>query len=155
MLAAGGIATARAMAAALAAGADGVRVGTRFVAAAESAAHPAYQEALLRAEPEDTILTEAYSANWPNAPHRVLRGCIEAAQALADDLVGQTVIAGATLPLTRFMTPPPTRWCTGKIEAMPHYAGQSVGAVQKIQPAADIVRELAEGAERLLRGVKD
>ena len=63
--------------------------------------------------------------------------------------------AGATLPLTRFMTPPPTRWSTGKIEAMPHYAGQSVGAVQKIQPAADIVRELAEGAERLLRGVKD
>jgi hypothetical protein len=60
---------------------------------------PAYQEALLRAEPEDTILTEAYSANWPNAPHRVLRGCIEAAQALTDDLVGQTVIAGATLPL--------------------------------------------------------
>ena len=155
VLAAGGIATARAMAAALAAGADGVRVGTRFVAAAESAAHPAYQEALLRAEPEDTILTEAYSANWPNAPHRVLRGCIEAAQALTDDLVGQTVIAGATLPLTRFMTPPPTRWSTGKIEAMPHYAGQSVGAVQKIQPAADIVRELAEGAERLLRGVKD
>ena len=88
VLAAGGIATARAMAAALAAGADGVRVGTRFVAAAESAAHPAYQEALLRAEPEDTILTEAYSANWPNAPHRVLRGCIEAAQALTDDLVG-------------------------------------------------------------------
>ncbi|HYY28538.1 MAG TPA: nitronate monooxygenase [Chthoniobacterales bacterium] len=155
VLAAGGIATARAMAAALAAGADGVRVGTRFVAAAESAAHPAYQEALLRAEPEDTILTEAYSANWPNAPHRVLRGCIEAAQALTDDLVGQTVIGGATQPLTRFMTPPPTRWSTGKIEAMPHYAGQSVGAVQKIQPAADIVRELAEGAERLLRGVKD
>ena len=160
VLAAGGIATARAMAAALAAGADGVRVGTRFVAAAESAAHPAYQEALLRAEPEDTILTEAYSANWPNAPHRVLRGCIEAAQALTDDLVGGERPAGrgdagATLPLTRFMTPPPTRWSTGKIEAMPHYAGQSVGAVQKIQPPADIVRELAEGAERLLRGVKD
>src|SRR5271166_2609808 len=108
-----------------------------------------------RPKPEDTILTEAYSANWPNAPHRVLRGCIEAAQALTDDLVGQTVIAGATLPLTRFMTPPPTRWSTGKIEAMPHYAGQSVGAVQTIQPAADIVRELAEGAEKLLRGVKD
>jgi nitronate monooxygenase len=106
VLAAGGIATARAMAAALAAGADGVRVGTRFVAAAESAAHPAYQEALLRAEPEDTILTEAYSANWPNA----------------------------TLPLTRFMTPPPTRWSTGKIEAMPHYAGQSVGTRQARRP---------------------
>ena len=40
----------------------------------------------------------------------------------------------------------------GFIELPPR---QSVGAVQKIQPAADIVREPAEGAERLLRGVKD
>jgi hypothetical protein len=71
-------------------------------------------------------LTEAYSANWPNAPHRVLRSCIEAAQALTDDVVGQIVIGGAALTLTRFMTPAPTRWSTGKIEAMPHYAGQSV-----------------------------
>jgi hypothetical protein len=68
---------------------------------------------------------------------------------LTDDLVGGERPAGrgdagATLPLARFMTPP-TRWSTGKIEAMPHYAGQSVGAVQKIQPAADIVRELASG----------
>jgi len=150
VVAAGGIGTPRTMAAALAAGADAVRVGTRFVAAAESAAHPTYQEAIVRAQPEDTVLTEAYSANWPNAPHRVLRSCIEAAQALPDGTVGQTVIGDTALTLTRFMTPAPTRWSTGKIEAMPHYAGQSVAAVQRIQPAAEIVRELAEGAEKYL-----
>jgi NAD(P)H-dependent flavin oxidoreductase YrpB (nitropropane dioxygenase family) len=154
VVAAGGIGTSRTMAAALAAGADGVRVGTRFVAATESAAHPSYQAALVRAQPEDTVLTEAYSANWANAPHRVLRSCIEAAQALSDDTVGQTVIGDSTLTLTRFMTPAPTRWSTGKIEAMAHYAGQSVGAVERIQPAAEIVRELAEGAEKLLTGFR-
>jgi nitronate monooxygenase len=150
VVAAGGIGTPRAMAAALAAGADAVRVGTRFIAAAESAAHPSYQQALIRAQPQDTVLTEAYSANWPHAPHRVLRSCIEAAQVLTDDAVGQIVIGDTTLPLTRFMTPAPTRWSTGNIEAMPHYAGQSVAAVQRIQPAAEIVRELAEGAAKYL-----
>jgi NAD(P)H-dependent flavin oxidoreductase YrpB (nitropropane dioxygenase family) len=57
VLAAGGIATDRDVAAALAAGAAGVRVGTRFATALESGAHPAYVEALLRAEGEDTVLT--------------------------------------------------------------------------------------------------
>ncbi len=63
VVAAGGIGTARGMAAALAAGAAAVRVGTRFVAAVESAAHPQYKQALVQARPEDTVLTEAFSAN--------------------------------------------------------------------------------------------
>src|SRR5437016_2928766 len=58
----------RAMAAALAAGASAVRVGTRFVAAEEAGTHPAYVDKLIAAEAKDTILTEAFSANWPNAP---------------------------------------------------------------------------------------
>ena len=55
VLAAGGISTGRAMAAALAAGADGVRVGTRFVVATEAAAHPEYLVALIAAPGDDTI----------------------------------------------------------------------------------------------------
>ena len=61
VLVAGGIGTGRAMAAALAAGADGVRVGTRFVAAAEAAVHPEYVAALIAAEAQDTAYTEAFS----------------------------------------------------------------------------------------------
>jgi NAD(P)H-dependent flavin oxidoreductase YrpB (nitropropane dioxygenase family) len=40
---------------------------------------------------------------------------------------------------------------TGEVEAMALYAGQSVGLVTRIQPASEIVRELAEEAERVLR----
>src|ERR1051326_9116232 len=55
VLAAGGIGTARALAAVLAAGAAGARTGTRFVAAAESDAHPEYVRALLGARAQDTL----------------------------------------------------------------------------------------------------
>src|SRR5262249_17898403 len=143
--------TARTMAAALAAGADAVRVGTRFVAAAECAAHPIYKEALLKAGSGDTVLTEAFSVMWPNSPHRVLRSCIETAQALPDENVGQLARGGTLRPLPRFAVPAPTKMTTGNIHAMPLYAGESVGAVRTIQPAAEIVRELVEGAEQLLR----
>jgi NAD(P)H-dependent flavin oxidoreductase YrpB (nitropropane dioxygenase family) len=139
------------MAAALAAGASAVRVGTRFVAALESDAHPLYKDALVRARPEDTVLTEAYSANWPHAPHRVLRSCVEAATNVSDAVVGQAEIGGQPFTIGRFMTPAPLRSATGKIEAMALYAGESVGAVQRLQPAAEIVHELATGAEKLLR----
>jgi NAD(P)H-dependent flavin oxidoreductase YrpB (nitropropane dioxygenase family) len=141
VVAAGGIGTARAMGGALAAGAEAVRVGTRFVAAEESPAHPQWVEALIEAEPEDTVLTEAFSVMWPSAPHRVLCSCVEAAEAFEGDVVGEMKLS----------VPCPSRETTGSIEAMALYAGQSVGAVRSVQPAAEIVRELAEGAERLLK----
>jgi nitronate monooxygenase len=151
VVAAGGIGTARAMAAALAAGADAVRIGTRFVAAAESAAHPLYKEALIQARAEDTVLTETFSVLWPNAPHRVLASCVQAAHTFTEEFVGETEVGGRKLLLPRFAVPTPTRWTEGRIEAMALYAGESVSAVRRIQSAAEIVRELAEGAERLLR----
>jgi NAD(P)H-dependent flavin oxidoreductase YrpB (nitropropane dioxygenase family) len=142
------------MAAALAAGAAAVRIGTLFVAAAESFAHPAYKEALVRARGDDTVLTEAYSANWPNAPHRVLRSCVATATNLPEGPVGETEIAGQKLAIGRFMTPAPLRTSSGRIDAMALYAGESVGCVRAIRPAAEIVRELAAGAERLLNRVE-
>jgi NAD(P)H-dependent flavin oxidoreductase YrpB (nitropropane dioxygenase family) len=122
VVAAGGIGTAAAVRAALAAGADGVRVGTRFVAAAESAAHPRYVEALCQAGPEDTVLTTTFSVLWPEAPHRVLASC------LGD---------GAERPPM-----PPLASMEGDVQSMAMYAGQSVGAVQRRQAAAEIVAEL-------------
>ena len=151
VIAAGGIGTARAMAAALAAGADAVRVGTRFVAAAEADAHPEYVAALVGAGPEDTVLTDRFSVMWPDAPHRVLQSAVTAAEAHAGEMVGVLEIAGMQQPLPRFAVPCPTRATTGAIGAMALYAGESVGAVRGIVPAADIVRELVDGAEALLR----
>jgi NAD(P)H-dependent flavin oxidoreductase YrpB (nitropropane dioxygenase family) len=153
VLAAGGIATARDLAAVLAAGAAGARVGTRLLAARESNAHPDYVARLLRAGPEDTVLTEAFSAMWPHAPHRVLRSAVDAAQKLATPIAGHTPITGASFPIEKLSVVPPARDTTGHVEAMALYAGESVGAVNDVRPAAEILRDLVGGAERLLTTV--
>jgi len=153
VLAAGGIGTGRDMAAVLAAGASGVRVGTRFVCAEEAEAHPQYVEFLIAAEAKDTIYTEAFSYGWPNAPHRALRKSVEAAEAFQGEIVGevQPLHSDKRLPLHRFQPQTITKRVTGTIEAMPHWAGESVDGVKSLQPAAEIVRELVNDCEKYLR----
>lgn len=154
VVAAGGIGTGRAMAAALAAGAAGVRVGTRFVAAAEAEPHPSYVEKLVAAEAKDSVLTEAFSTGWPNAPHRVLRSSVEAAERFQGDVVGERVRPWAPdvrVPVPRFWALPLMKTTTGHIDAMSHFAGESVSGVKGVKPAGEIVRELAGEAEKLLR----
>ena len=153
VLAAGGIGTGRAMAAALAAGAGGVRVGTRFVAAEEAEAHPRYVEALIAAAPVDTVYGDHFPLDFPGAPHRALRSSVAAVQAFVGEVVGERFrpAYGDRVPVRRFEKLAITRHVTGTIEAMPHWAGESVGAVKRVQPAAAIVRELAGEAEQLLR----
>lgn len=148
VLAAGGITTGRDLGAALAAGAAGARVGTRFIAAAESGAHPRYVELLLQARGEDTVLTEAFHVMWPNAPHRVLRSAIAAAEACADDVLGETVIGGGPAPVPRFSVPCPTAETTGAVEAMALYAGEGVGAISAVLSVREIMDELVSGAAR-------
>ena len=151
VVAAGGIGNARTAAAALAAGADAVRVGTRFVATQEADTHPDYADALVRARAEDTVLTEAFSVMWPDAPHRVLRSCVDKAQALDDDAVGEVEIGGTTMPVPRLSVLAPTRATTGSVDAMALYAGESVTDVTGVVPARDVVVEITTGAEALLR----
>ena len=81
IVAAGGISSPRAMAAALAAGAAGVRMGTRFVASVEADFHADYKALLVDAEGDATVYTERFRELWPDAPHRVLRRSIAAAEA--------------------------------------------------------------------------
>ncbi|MEY2445953.1 MAG: nitronate monooxygenase [Ilumatobacteraceae bacterium] len=146
VVAAGGIGTADAVRAALAHGADAVRVGTRFVATGESYAHPDYISALVTAQADDSVLTEAFGVGWPNAPHRVLRSSVEAADATSNEVVGQTVLdAGTSMPIPRFGVSSPTRDTTGDISAMALYAGRSVGAVDRVVTAAEVVEELSAG----------
>src|SRR3954453_17343409 len=116
VVAAGGIATARGVAAVLAAGAEGARVGTRFIAAAESDAHPAWVEAVIAAGAEDAVVSRAFNAGLPEpGPHRVLRSSIAAAEALEDEQAGVVRLAGAEIPVPRFGAQPPTRESTGTI----------------------------------------
>jgi nitronate monooxygenase len=150
VLAAGGIAEPRALAAVLAGGADGVRIGTRFLATPESGAHPEYVLALLAAGPESTELTDAFAecpmcATLPRA--RALRSAIAAVEAVE----GATVGSVGDQPLPAHAGMPPHKDVHGQIHAMALYAGSGVEHVTAVRPAADVVRELAEGAERLLR----
>jgi len=141
VVAAGGIGTGRAMAAALAAGASAVRVGTRFVAAEEAGTHPAYVDKLI-------------AANWPNAPHRVLRSCVEAVERFRGEFVGETAQPWAPdvrVPVHARDSFVADKTTTGEFDAMPLWAGESVDGVKGVQKAGAIVRELAEEAETLLR----
>jgi len=139
VVAAGGVGTAERAACLLAAGAAAVRVGTRFVAAEEADAHPAYVAMLIGASQHETVLCESFGNGWPNAPHRVLRSAVEAAERL--DGTVAAVIGDRQIP--RFAPTPPTRHAQGEIGAMALYAGHSVDAVTRTQPAREIVAELA------------
>jgi nitronate monooxygenase len=138
IVAAGGIATASAVAELIELGAAGVRVGTRFVTAEETPAHPRYVELLLAADAGDTVMTAEFGAGWPDAPHRVLRSALDAARAFQQDVTG----ARAGADVAHWSAAPPHVETTGEIEAMALYAGTGVGAVTRVEPAADIVADL-------------
>lgn len=152
VLAAGGLATGRDVAAVLAAGAAGARMGTRFVATQESGAHPLYKQAIVEAGPDDTALVTDFSVMWPEGPrpHRVLRRSVEAAKRLEGDSPGEVMAFGERRPLPKFAVVPPTADATGEIEAFAMYAGTSVGSIHAVEPAGDVVARLAEQAEALL-----
>jgi len=152
VLASGGIGSARSIAAVLQAGAAGVRMGTRFIAAAESNAHPEYVEALIAAGAEDSVLTTLFEVDCPMCPatHRVVRSALKLAEGLPDRPLGEMEVSGSHYPIPRFFGFPPTRQMTGRITAMACYAGQSVAAIHGVQPAGEIVAELVSGTENLL-----
>lgn len=152
VLAAGGIATSRDITAALAAGADGVRMGTRFVATEESGAHPVYKQALVDAGPNDTVLVDDFSVMWPPGPqpHRVLRRSLEAARAVEGDTVGEATMFGELRPIPKFAPMPPNVNMTGNIEAFAMYAGTSVAGIDSIEPTGELIDRLMAGAEELL-----
>ena len=73
VIAAGGIADGRGVAAVLALGAAAAWIGTRFVCAEESGADPVYQQLLTDAAETDTVHSTLFDRGWPDAPHRTLR----------------------------------------------------------------------------------
>jgi hypothetical protein len=138
VVAAGGIGSSARVAQLLEAGACAVRVGTRFVAASESGAHPEYIASLIAAGRHDTVLTETFRIGWPDAPHRVLSTAVDSARAFTGSVVAWS--GGREIPPFSFL--PPTRRTRGTITAMALYAGESVDYVQRVQPAAEITAEL-------------
>jgi NAD(P)H-dependent flavin oxidoreductase YrpB (nitropropane dioxygenase family) len=160
VVAAGGIADGRGLAAALALGAGGAWIGTRFLVSHEATVHPRYRERLLWASENDTVLLEnLFDVCWPNAPHRTLRNqTVEAWEAAGRPAPGKRpgeaeVIARSQSsgPIVRYQSCSPGPDIEGDIDALPLWAGQSVGLVSKRQSAWDIVREIADEARFVLR----
>jgi Dioxygenases related to 2-nitropropane dioxygenase len=160
VVAAGGIADARGFVAALALGAEGVVLGTRFLATYESRAHSIYKQKVLEATEGDTVRTTLFGHGWPNAPHRTLRtkfveewlGNEERGNESRPDepIIGETRIAGQLVPMPRFKGFPPSIDASGDIESMNFLAGQGVGLVCEIKPTGTIIRELVEDARRII-----
>jgi len=161
VLAAGGIADGRGLAAALCLGADGVLMGTRFLATTEANAHDTYKARLVAASEGDTVRTVLFGLGWPNAPHRALKTPFvdewidreSDTQSSGPDqpVIGKTIIGGTQTPVHRFASMPPNVHATGEVESMSLLAGQSVGLVHSIRPAADILHETVNEAEGLIR----
>jgi nitronate monooxygenase len=160
---AGGVTDRTDVEAALAAGAEAVVAGTRFLMSEESSAHPAYKKRLIEAR--DTILTELFGAGWP-APHRVIPNAATE-RWLRDDPRGPAWVRRlhrATAPLlsrapvrliqhaARQQRPgmpllgpaaPTVNDPTSLLDSTPLYAGECVARIHDIRPAGDIVAELA------------
>ena len=106
---------------------------------------------MIAARAEDTVYTEAFSTGW-GAPHRVLRSSVEAGEAFEGKVVGETALVdGSRIPVARLMPLGVDKTTTGAIAAMSLFAGQSVGAVKRIQTAAEIVRTLIDEVEQSRR----
>jgi nitronate monooxygenase len=153
VLAAGGIADQRGVAAAMALGAAGVWVGTRFLGAQEANIHEHYRTLVLASSGDDTLYSELFDIGWPAAPLRTLKNSTtrrweEAGRPSAPNRPGEgEVVArradGSEIP--RYYFGSPTRDVADGAEAMALYAGEAVGLVRVSATAALIVKELAAG----------
>jgi len=154
VLASGGVADARGVAAVMAAGAAGVRIGTRFIVTEESGAHPSYKAAVVAAEGAETQITDVFSvcplcATVPRA--RVLSTAVKAVCAFVGAEVGEFGSSGHAVGIPKGSGTPPSSATRGHIEAMALYAGMGTSSIRDIVSAAEVVQRLDAGAERLLR----
>ena len=161
LIAAGGIADGRGLAAVLALGADGAVFGTRFLASEEVLAHPLYKQRVIEANARDTFHTTLYDVGWPDAPHRVLRTeFVERWEAAGRPATGQRPGEGETIieiqrgdvsaPLVKYTVMPPADYVEGDLAALPFYAGQSCSLVREILPAGAIVQRIAAEAQAVI-----
>ncbi|SDK06409.1 nitronate monooxygenase [Halovenus aranensis] len=157
VVAAGGIADGRGVAAALALGADGAWLGTRFLATDEARIHRLYRERVLTADETATVFGTPFDEGWPDVPHRVLEnetverwtdaGRPESDRPGAGETVAQTPDCD---PVRRYEDSLAVPGMDGAVEELPLYAGQSVGLTEDTQAAGDLVDELAAGTNAAL-----
>jgi len=146
VLAAGGIANGRGLVAALALGASGVLLGTRFLASEESSLHPNFKRAIVESDGHDTLLTEipdiAAGTVWPGAMSRASRNrFIERWAGREWALRQHQKEAFAAVQAARQ---------AGDAEEAPLSFGQDAGLIHEILPAGEIVRRIVSEAEQII-----
>ncbi len=161
LIAVGGIADGRGLAAALALGADGAMFGTRFIATKELAAHPICKRRVTEAREDETVYTTLFDIGWPDAPHRVLPNQTIAAWERAGrpesghrpgegEVIGRSRRGHLEIPLVRYGVHNPSGFVEGDVEGMALYAGQSVGLVNDLPTAAEVVRRIEAEASAMI-----
>ncbi|CAN5575657.1 enoyl-[acyl-carrier-protein] reductase FabK [soil metagenome] len=160
VVAAGGIADGRGFAAALALGAAGIWMGTRFLLAREAPIHTEYRSRLERSSVTDTVLTDIFDDGWPNAPLRTLRNPTYEAWVAAGrpspdlrtDSEDVIAIRSDGSDILRYQGDFPTEDVTGDLASMVQYAGQSVGLIDRSACASEIVETVtAQAVEVMVR----
>ena len=146
VLAAGGIVDGRGVVAALALGAQGAVIGTRFIASQESQAAQGYREAIVKAHDDDTMRTRAYTGKpartikteyaqeWETRTNEIQPFPMQAGVSIQNnvmDYMGRTPL----FDVTRTFLP----------------AGQGSGGIHEIKPAAEIFRDIVNEAETIIR----
>lgn len=157
VVATGGLADGRDLAAALSMGAAGLQYGTAFLATEESFAHPYHKARVVAAGAADTVLTDVFVLNWPKgAAVRVIGNSVT--DALGGNLLGHDpdtlpripIARDGDQPRLRFSTDSPLRTTTGELEEMALYAGTGAGQIDGVVPAADRLGAIADMAAAIL-----
>ncbi|NLO55937.1 MAG: enoyl-[acyl-carrier-protein] reductase FabK [Thermovirga sp.] len=144
VVAAGGVAEPRGVLAAFSLGAEGVQVGTRFVCASESNAHSAFKDEILKARDRSTAITGASTGH----PVRCIQNRLTREFAKLEK-------AGASLEELEKLGTGRLRAAVvdGDVDYGSVMAGQSAALVNKVQPAAEIIRELFDGTQEMFESL--
>ena len=147
VIAAGGVADGRGLAAALAYGAEGVLLGTRFLATRESGLHPDHKQAIVDSSGHDTVLTDIpdiiSGTDWPpGAMSRVKRN------RLIERWEGQEGVLRRDREKTYELLRNARE--AGDTEEAPLYYGQDAGLINDIPAAADVVSKIVTQAEEII-----
>jgi enoyl-[acyl-carrier protein] reductase II len=146
VIAAGGIADARGVVAAFALGAEGVQLGTRFVAVNENAAHLSYKQAIVDAQDTDTVITSRSIVPTRSLKTKFTNTIIELERSGA-----------AVEDIMEFIGYRSNRTAQidGNLNGGEAYCGASAGLIKEILPAKDVVRQLVEGYEHVLKRLSE
>jgi NAD(P)H-dependent flavin oxidoreductase YrpB (nitropropane dioxygenase family) len=148
VLAAGGIADGRGLAAALALGASGALLGTRFLATPEAPLHPHFKQAILASDGHDTDLTEIpdliTGRVWPGALARTWRN------ALIREWVGREWLLRQRRP--QVASEVAAARAAGDAEHTPLLFGQDAGLIDAIEPVGDLIARMVHDAHAIITG---